>query len=41
MTGEAFPEATLSDVTVAGSRIDLASFGFARLERVTFVLDAE
>ena len=36
MTGIAFAEATLSDVTFRGCRIDLAAFGFAQLERVTF-----
>ncbi len=37
LTGIAFAEATLSDVTFSGCRIDLAAFGFAQLERVTFV----
>jgi uncharacterized protein YjbI with pentapeptide repeats len=36
MTGIAFAEATLSDVTFSACRIDLAAFGFAQLERVTF-----
>lgn len=36
MTGIAFAEATLSDVTFSACRIDLAAFGFAALERVTF-----
>jgi uncharacterized protein YjbI with pentapeptide repeats len=36
MTGIAVPEATLRDVSLRGCRIDLASFGFSRLERVTF-----
>jgi uncharacterized protein YjbI with pentapeptide repeats len=36
MTGMAFAEATLSDVTFSACRIDLAAFGFAQLERVTF-----
>jgi uncharacterized protein YjbI with pentapeptide repeats len=36
MTGIAFAEATLSDVTFSACRVDLAAFGFAQLERVTF-----
>lgn len=36
MTGIAFAEATLSDVTFSGCRVDLAAFGFAQLERVLF-----
>jgi hypothetical protein len=31
LTGLAFPEATLRDVTVGDSRADFASFAFARL----------
>jgi uncharacterized protein YjbI with pentapeptide repeats len=36
MTGIDFSEATLRDASVEGCRVDLASFGFSRLERVTF-----
>jgi uncharacterized protein YjbI with pentapeptide repeats len=36
LTGIVLPEAVLTDVTVRGCRVDLASFSFSRLERVTF-----
>jgi uncharacterized protein YjbI with pentapeptide repeats len=36
LTGIDLAESALSDVTVSGCRIDLASFGFSRCERVTF-----
>ncbi len=36
LTGIRLSEATLRDVTIRGSRVDLASFGFSKLERVTF-----
>jgi uncharacterized protein YjbI with pentapeptide repeats len=36
LTGTVLADATLSDVTLLGCRADLASFGFSRLQRVTF-----
>lgn len=36
LTGVQFPESTLIDVTFAECRADLASFRFAKLERVVF-----
>lgn len=36
MTGLAVPESTLRDLMIRACRVDLASFAFARLERVTF-----
>lgn len=36
LTGVALPEASLRDLTVQGCRVDLATFGFADLVRVTF-----
>lgn len=36
LTGCAWPEAVLRDVTLRNCRMDLVSFRFARLERVTF-----
>ena len=36
LTGIGFPEGTLRDLLVRGCRLDLASFGFAQLIRVTF-----
>ena len=36
LTGVQFPESTLIDVTFADCRADLASFRFARFERVVF-----
>jgi uncharacterized protein YjbI with pentapeptide repeats len=36
LTGIRFTEAALRDVTISGSRVDLATFGFSKLTRVTF-----
>ena len=36
LTGIALPEGSLRDLLVRGCRVDLASFGFAELVRVTF-----
>jgi len=36
LTGVAFAEGSLRDLLVRGCRVDLASFGFAELVRVTF-----
>jgi uncharacterized protein YjbI with pentapeptide repeats len=36
LTGIDLPEALIQDLTIRGSRIDLASFSFSRLARVTF-----
>ena len=36
LTGLHLPESRLQDITFAGCRIDLASFGFSTLTRVTF-----
>ncbi len=36
LTGIAFPEGSLCDVVIRGCRVELSSFGFAQLIRVTF-----
>ena len=36
LTGIAFPEGSLRDLVIRDCRVDLASFGFAELVRVTF-----
>jgi len=36
LTGIAFPEGSLCDIVIRGCRVELSSFGFAQLIRVTF-----